>query len=139
MQRSAMQCSAAFKHYTNPSLPPSLVARSKTYNPTKTGMFGLGFNSVYHVTEVPMFVTGKHFVVLDPQAKYVPGATAHAAGLETEWATEDYSAVADQFEPFNMPCFGCDMTQKAATGAAGSAGAGDAKGQCDDSPHPLQF
>eukprot|EP00729_Bicosta_minor_P006829 gene6829-31479_t len=98
---------------------------SKTYNPTKTGMFGLGFNSVYHVTEVPMFVTGKHFVVLDPQAKYVPGATAHAAGLETEWATEDYSAVADQFEPFNMPCFGCDMTQKAATGAAGSAGAGD--------------
>ena len=36
-------------------------------------------------------------VVLDPQAKYVPGATSHAAGLETEWAQENYDDLIDQF------------------------------------------
>ena len=38
-------------------------------DPTKTGQFGLGFNSVYHVTDTPMFVSGADFVVFDPHVR----------------------------------------------------------------------
>jgi hypothetical protein len=31
----------------------------KRGDPTKTGQFGLGFNSVYHITDTPIFLTGK--------------------------------------------------------------------------------
>ena len=42
---------------------------SKKYDPTATGKFGLGFNSTYHLTECPMFISGDWFVVLDPQKR----------------------------------------------------------------------
>lgn len=41
---------------------------TKMGDPTKTGMFGLGFNSVYHLTDTPMFISGSDFVVFDPRA-----------------------------------------------------------------------
>ena len=31
--------------------------------------FGLGFNSVYHFTDLPSFVSGDHLIVFDPHAK----------------------------------------------------------------------
>eukprot|EP00041_Stephanoeca_diplocostata_P038747 m.1548887 g.1548887 ORF g.1548887 m.1548887 type:complete len:221 (-) comp25264_c0_seq19:8803-9465(-) len=48
---------------------------SKKMDPTKTGKFGLGFNSVYHLTEVPQFVSGEYWVALDPQRRFVYGVT----------------------------------------------------------------
>lgn len=36
--------------------------------------FGLGFNAVYHLTDLPSFVSGQHLVLFDPHAKYLPGA-----------------------------------------------------------------
>ncbi len=44
----------------------------KRGDPTKTGQFGLGFNSVYHVTDVPMFLSGKNAVIFDPHGFYLP-------------------------------------------------------------------
>lgn len=38
---------------------------------TKVGRFGVGFNAVYHLTDVPMFVSGKHIVFFDPHFKHV--------------------------------------------------------------------
>ena len=32
-----------------------------------TGRFGIGFNSVYHITELPSFVSSSYVVLLDPQ------------------------------------------------------------------------
>ena len=40
---------------------------------TKTGRFGVGVNSTYHLTDVPMFVSGTKVVMFDPQASFVPG------------------------------------------------------------------
>ena len=34
----------------------------------KTGRFGVGFNSVYHLTDVPQFVSDRYVVMFDPQA-----------------------------------------------------------------------
>lgn len=45
---------------------------SKKNQVNKTGRFGLGFNSVYHLTELPSFISSKYLVYFDPQAKYLP-------------------------------------------------------------------
>ncbi len=63
----------------------SLGEGSKGEDPLKTGQYGVGFNSVYHFTDTPMFVsegpeTGKVLCALDPHHMYVPGATADSPG-----------------------------------------------------------
>ena len=40
---------------------------AKRSDATKTGRFGIGFNSVYHLTEVPSFASGSKVVWFDPQ------------------------------------------------------------------------
>jgi sacsin len=47
----------------------------KRGDPTKTGQFGLGFNSVYHVTELPSFISGDNLILLDPHRLYLPQDT----------------------------------------------------------------
>ena len=39
---------------------------------SKTGRFGIGFNSVYHVSDVPSFISGRHIVYFDPHARFLP-------------------------------------------------------------------
>jgi sacsin len=40
--------------------------------PLRSYHAGVGFNSVYHLTEVPTFVSGPYIVMFDPQARYLP-------------------------------------------------------------------
>ena len=59
---------------------------SKGDDPNKTGQYGVGFNAVYHLTDVPTFASsgeeiGDVLCVLDPHYKYVPGATASLPGM----------------------------------------------------------
>ena len=59
---------------------------SKGDDPNKTGQYGVGFNAVYHLTDVPSFVSsgeeiGDVLCVLDPHYKYMPGATASEPGM----------------------------------------------------------
>lgn len=35
----------------------------------KTGRFGIGFNSCYHLTDLPCFVSGAHLVMFDPHCR----------------------------------------------------------------------
>ncbi|KAJ8609032.1 hypothetical protein CTAYLR_008698 [Chrysophaeum taylorii] len=63
----------------------------KRGDPTKTGQFGLGFNSVYHLTDVPSFLTGDKLVIFDPHA---------AHGIGTGAMFEPSDAIADQLAPF---------------------------------------
>ena len=58
---------------------------SKGDDPNKTGQYGVGFNAVYHLTDVPSFISsgpeiGDVLCVFDPHCKYVPGATSRAPG-----------------------------------------------------------
>ncbi|KFW92120.1 Sacsin, partial [Phalacrocorax carbo] len=46
-----------------------------------TGKYGLGFNTVFHFTDCPAFLTGDSALcVFDPHLYYVPGATAERPG-----------------------------------------------------------
>ena len=58
---------------------------SKGDDPNKTGQYGVGFNAVYHLTDVPSFVSsseaiGNVLCIFDPHYKYVPGATEWKPG-----------------------------------------------------------
>ena len=44
----------------------------KRGDPTKTGQFGLGFNSCYHLTDLPCFISGKNLVMFDPHRRHLP-------------------------------------------------------------------
>ena len=43
-----------------------IAGETKMNKPLKIGKFGVGFCSVYHVTDVPSFVSGENLVVFDP-------------------------------------------------------------------------
>jgi sacsin len=74
------------------------------------GQYGLGFNSVYHWTDVPSFVSGSKVVFFDPHAKYVQGATPIEPGVRWDFVN---SKVADEFEDqfsvYKDLVPGCDM------------------------------
>ncbi|RAL41091.1 hypothetical protein DM860_008789 [Cuscuta australis] len=74
----------------------------------KTGRFGVGFNSVYHLTDLPSFVSGKYVVLFDPQGVYLPNVSAANPGKRIEYISSSaLSLYKDQFFPYCA--FGCDM------------------------------
>ena len=48
-----------------------IAGETKLNKPLKIGKFGVGFCSVYHITDVPSFVSGENFVVFDPTLQYL--------------------------------------------------------------------
>ncbi|KAK9115561.1 hypothetical protein Sjap_014508 [Stephania japonica] len=74
----------------------------------KTGRFGVGFNSVYHLTDLPSFVSGKYVVLFDPQGVYLPNVSSANPGKRIEYVSSSaISLYQDQFFPYCA--FGCDM------------------------------
>ncbi|CAC5404845.1 SACS [Mytilus coruscus] len=69
---------------------------------SKAGQFGFGFNAVYHITDVPSFITkgpdspgGGVFCAFDPHCKYAPYAHYDAPGMRMnlDELIEKYSSV----------------------------------------------
>jgi hypothetical protein len=86
----------------------SIGSNQKLANTAAIGRFGLGFNAVYHFTDVPSFVSGEHIVFFDPHAESLPGATPANPGLKIRFAGTGYlGQFPDQFQPYCH--FGCDM------------------------------
>ena len=48
-----------------------LSAGTKESDTTKIGKFGLGFNAVYHLTDVPCFLSGNYILYFDPHSRYL--------------------------------------------------------------------
>lgn len=68
----------------------------------------MGFNSVYHLTDLPSFVSGKHVVLFDPQGVYLPNVSAANPGKRIDYVSSSaISLYTDQFLPYCA--FGCDM------------------------------
>jgi sacsin len=47
---------------------------------SRVGRFGLGFNAVFHLTDVPCFVSATRAVFFDPSCAYLPGVAAANPG-----------------------------------------------------------
>ena len=66
---------------------------------------GIGFNSIYHITDSPSFITGDKYIILDSHRWYFNG-DFQSDFVKTNLA-EKYP---DQFAPFKIPHFkiSCD-------------------------------
>ncbi|KAK1930915.1 Sacsin [Phytophthora citrophthora] len=82
---------------------------SKLQRAATTGRFGLGFNSVYHFTDLPSIVSAKSIVMFDPHATHLPGISAANPGIKIRFANSSIvKQFPDQFAPFKG-VFGCDL------------------------------
>jgi hypothetical protein len=78
----------------------------------KIGRFGVGINVMYHLSDVPSFVSRDRFVFFDPHATFLPGVNPAMPGKSIFFLGEDQEVVteyADMFTPFNA--FGFDIHQ----------------------------
>ena len=68
----------------------------------KIGRFGIGFNAVYHWTDLPSFVSAKYLVMLDPQAAFLPNVNPSNPGKMVDWITDTsvLEKFRDQFIPY---------------------------------------
>ncbi|KDO29648.1 hypothetical protein SPRG_05600 [Saprolegnia parasitica CBS 223.65] len=83
---------------------------SKLHRVSTTGRFGLGFNSVYHLTDLPSIVSGSSLVMFDPHATFVPNATATQPGIKINFTSSNVIAqFPDQFAPYKL--FGCTLEE----------------------------
>ncbi|KAI8346951.1 hypothetical protein B0O80DRAFT_221440 [Mortierella sp. GBAus27b] len=86
---------------------------SKRDDPTKIGRHGLGFNSVYHFTDVPSIVSGSYLGFFDPHHQYLPKKqTPHGlvaeGGQRCQFAKLDNDMFSNQLAPYRG-LFECDM------------------------------
>jgi sacsin len=78
----------------------------------KIGKFGVGFNSVYHMTDVPSFVSDKFIVFFDPYASNLKTHIKNKArpGIKIDFTTnKNLWKFKDQFDPYEG-LFGCHLT-----------------------------
>ena len=95
-----------------------LAGETKKEDLDKVGRFGLGFNSVYHLTDVPSFLSGERLVVFDPNMNHVSkliDEKMRDGGFMLSFADniDVLSLYPDQFAPYHQ-LFGCDMTGEGA-------------------------
>jgi sacsin len=77
-----------------------LSGATKEHCKTKVGRFGLGFNAVYNLTDVPSLVSANHVVFLDPHTTYLKRAIRDKSkpGIKIDIGA---SAVTFQLFPIN--------------------------------------
>lgn len=83
----------------------------KTKNKAQIGRFGLGFNSVYSVTDLPSILSDDVVLFLDPHVQHLRamGASPAKPGIKLRFLKIDVlDKFRDQFEPYHG-MFGCDL------------------------------
>ena len=87
---------------------------TKENNAQKIGKFGLGFNSVYNITDVPCFLSRNFLAIFDPQMKYINNASMKKSNPGVKILLDNlikHSAVyGDQIKPFQS-VFGCNINE----------------------------
>ncbi|XP_038061695.1 sacsin-like [Patiria miniata] len=95
----------------------NIAAQSKKDQLDKVGRFGLGFTSVYHLTDVPSVVSGPYVLICDPRTTHLgsrvkpwqPGIKLDLTNESHRWTLDCYP---NQFQPYNG-IFGCKLPEAA--------------------------
>lgn len=78
----------------------------------KIGRFGLGFNAVYNLTDVPIFISREFIVFFDPHTSYlgkaIPDKRKPGIRLNLRLSRKKIQRLVDQFKPLNG-IFQCDL------------------------------
>ncbi|KAM8927704.1 sacsin-like [Pelodytes ibericus] len=89
-------------------------AATKETQKKKIGKFGLGFNTVYHITDVPSIMSGSQLIIFDPNVnhikKHIPNGGNPGIKLNLQKNPEVLGIFSDQFKPYSN-VFGCKITQ----------------------------
>ena len=92
---------------------------TKKADSNKIGKFGLGFCSVYNITDLPSFITGSSIVFFDPHEKYL-NHVRKCKGLRYKLPNQTLvSRHIDQFKPYNG-IFNCNVIDFPKDGYQGS-------------------
>ena len=87
-----------------------LAGETKVKDISKIGRFGLGFNAVYHLTDVPSFISRDNMVIFDPNIHHLQPHIKDRSrpGIHINLAEkpEYLTRYQDQFQPYNG-VFGC--------------------------------
>ncbi|XP_074873858.1 sacsin-like [Carettochelys insculpta] len=79
-------------------------AATKEGQAGKIGKFGLGFNTVYHVTDVPSVLSGSNLLIFDPNVthlrKHIPNPACPGIRLDLRRRPATLSTFAEQFRPY---------------------------------------
>ncbi|XP_053401270.1 sacsin-like [Mercenaria mercenaria] len=98
-----------------------LNGATKAENKEKIGKFGLGFCSVYNVTDVPSFLSGQDLVIFDPHESYIDEVRQkRGTGLRIRLSRPKLiHRHKHQFKPYNS-VFGCNVLNSDFNGYAGT-------------------
>ncbi|KAG0013536.1 hypothetical protein BGZ80_011015, partial [Entomortierella chlamydospora] len=86
---------------------------NKRGDSSKIGRHGLGFNSVYHFTDIPSVVSGSYIGFFDPKREYLPKVRTpdgwvRQGGTRSNFLKLVGDTVSNQLQPYKG-LFGCDM------------------------------
>ncbi|KAK6165581.1 hypothetical protein SNE40_022484 [Patella caerulea] len=87
-----------------------LAGATKKDDSMKIGRFGLGFNSVYNLTDVPSFLSGETYVIFDPHRSHL-GKSGLKMNLNFPGNQSVRRNMKGQFYPFEG-IFGCNILNK---------------------------
>ena len=101
-----------------------LAGKTKEEDVLTIGKFGLGFCSVYNITDVPSFISGNSLVIFDPHTSHLGQAirNKNSPGIRinfTERSLHFLQRFKNQFMPFNG-IFGCNLTGNETPGFKGT-------------------
>ncbi|XP_019850657.1 PREDICTED: sacsin-like [Amphimedon queenslandica] len=87
-----------------------LAGATKANQPLKIGKFGVGFCSVYHITDVPSFVSGEWLYIFDPTLKHLKGVVQNESrpGKKIKFRSK-FLAKSQQLAPY-QGLFGFDSS-----------------------------
>ena len=89
-------------------------AASKETKVEKIGKFGLGFNTVYHVTDVPSILSGNSLLILDPNVTHLKKHIKHKTnpGIKLDLSNQQlFRWFPGQFGPYEH-IFDCNFSKK---------------------------
>ncbi|XP_063260788.1 sacsin-like [Prinia subflava] len=89
-------------------------AATKEGRADRIGRFGLGFNSVYRITDVPAVLSGETLLIFDPNGthlgKHIPRAGSPGIRLDFSSRPRILRVFAEQFQPYHG-IFGCCLPE----------------------------
>ena len=99
-----------------------LGAATKEKKELKIGRFGLGFSSVYNITDVPSFVSQKHLAIFDPHRSHLGKCLQDGSpGIRFDISKnrQTIQMYPDQFGPYQN-LYGCDVMSDGFQGYKGT-------------------
>ena len=99
-----------------------VAGETKKRNPLKTGRFGVGFCALYHLTDLPSFISRRFFTIFDPHTSYLKDRiNTQQPGMRIDLVKHqaDLQLLQCQFKPYES-IFGCDVFNLSGDGYQGT-------------------